>query len=114
MAYAYDLLSRRTQLTVNGSRVLTYGYDNNDRLTNITEGTSVFRFGYDLLDRRATLTMPNGVNAHYSYDSPGRLTRLRYSKDRIGLKNLVDGYDEVVMIIPSQTPLRIEHQSPYP
>ncbi|WP_218081804.1 RHS repeat domain-containing protein [Anthocerotibacter panamensis] len=95
VAYAYDLLSRRTQLTVNGSRTLTYGYDNNDRLTNITEGSQVFSFGYDPLDRRSSLTMPNGVTGTYSYDPAGRITEIKYTKAGATLRDLTYGYDEV-------------------
>jgi RHS repeat-associated protein len=94
VAYSYDLLGRRTSLTVNASRTLTYGYDANNKLTSITEGDQVFGFGYDNLDRRNSLSMPNGVNANYAYDTAGRLTEIVYTKGNTVLRDLQYAYNE--------------------
>jgi RHS repeat-associated protein len=93
--YTYDVLGRRTSLKVNNQRTLNYSYDDNDRLTEISEGSETFGFSYDPLDRRAGMTLPNGVNAAYSYDAVGRLTGMKYSKGSTVLRDLVYGYDEI-------------------
>ena len=89
------MLGRRTSLKVNNQRTLNYSYDDNDRLTAITEGSETFGFNYDALDRRTGMTLPNGVSAAYSYDAAGRLTDMKYSKGSAVLRDLVYGYDEI-------------------
>jgi YD repeat-containing protein len=74
---------------------LNYAYDNNNRLTAITEGNETFGFSYDPLDRRAGMTLPNGISTAYSYDAAGRLTGMKYSKGTQVLRDLVYGYDEI-------------------
>lgn len=41
---------------------VTYSYDDANRLTQITQGTSTVGFIYDTVNRRSTLTLSNGVN----------------------------------------------------
>jgi YD repeat-containing protein len=43
VSYAYDVLGRRTSLKINNQRSLSYSYDDNDRLTTITEGNETLR-----------------------------------------------------------------------
>ncbi len=57
---------------------MLYEYDDNDRLTRITEGSETFSFGYDDLDHRSSLTRPNEIAAEYTYDIVGRLERILY------------------------------------
>jgi YD repeat-containing protein len=47
VSYAYDVLGRRTSLKINSQRNLNYSYDDNDRLTAITEGNETFGFSYN-------------------------------------------------------------------
>jgi RHS repeat-associated protein len=71
--YIYDGSGNRTTLKLNGSVVLGYEYDDDDRLTKITRGTANFGFTYDAASRRATLANPNGVTTTYGYDVVSRL-----------------------------------------
>lgn len=91
--YGYDLLGRRTSMTVNGSRTLSYSYDDDDRLISIAENQEIFSFSYDVIDRRTGLTMPNGINAGYTYDSSGRLTEIAYTKANAVARDLQYGYN---------------------
>ena len=49
-----------------------YAWDNADRLTGITQGTTSVGFSYDTSDRRTKLTLPNGMILAYTYDADSR------------------------------------------
>jgi RHS repeat-associated protein len=70
----YDGSGNRITLKLNGSVMLGYEYDDDDRLKRITRGTANFDFTYDAASRRATLANPNGVTTTYAYDVVSRLT----------------------------------------
>lgn len=56
-------------MTVQGQLPVTYGYDDTNRLTSVTQGTSLVAITYDNADRRSTLTLPNGIVTTYGYDN---------------------------------------------
>lgn len=72
--YLYDGSGSRTALKLNGAVVLTYAYDDADRVQTITRGTSTFGFVHDAAARRTTLNFPNNTKAAYAYDAKSRLT----------------------------------------
>ncbi|MEM6928846.1 MAG: hypothetical protein AAF602_18045, partial [Myxococcota bacterium] len=77
VAYGYDLMSRRTSLTMPGNRTVDYGYDPLGRLTDVTDWDSQQTLlGYDLLGRHTSTQRPNDVDSTYTYDGAGRLTQL--------------------------------------
>ena len=94
VAYTYDAAGRRATMTPSGATQLSYGFDAADRLTGITQGTSMVGLAYDAADRRTTLTLANGVTVSYGYDTANELTGLTY---RDGSNNLLGdlsyGYD---------------------
>jgi RHS repeat-associated protein len=55
---------------------VTYGYDQQSRLTGITRGANTIGFGYDTPSRRTSMTYPNGVVTTYGYDTESHLTSL--------------------------------------
>jgi YD repeat-containing protein len=61
VSYTYDAASRRAATTVPGQALISYGSDNANRLTPITQGAAVVGVGYDSADRRTRLTLPNGI-----------------------------------------------------
>jgi RHS repeat-associated protein len=72
--YTYDAKSNRTGFTAPDGSTNTYGYDNLNRLSSLTNSlTGQFGFGYDALSRRTSLTRPNNVATNYSYDNLSRL-----------------------------------------
>jgi RHS repeat-associated protein len=93
LEYTYDLVGRRTSVTLNGQVHSGYAYDNNDRLTNLSTSGGNFTLSYDALDRPVTITMPNGIQASYTYDEGGRTTRIKYSKNGAVLRDLTNSYD---------------------
>jgi RHS repeat-associated protein len=80
-------------MTVTGQPTVTYVYDNANRLTQITQGTSTVSITYDGASRRSTLTLPNGVIATYGYDGASRLNSLIYTKGPSLVGNLIYTYD---------------------
>jgi RHS repeat-associated protein len=70
-----------------------YGYDDTNRLTSITQGTSVVSIAYDNANRRSTLTYPNGILATYGYDDANQLTSLTYTLGQTTVGNLMYTYD---------------------
>ena len=76
--YVYDEVGNRTSKTKADSTVLTYSYDELDRLSAIsTPGLSI-AYAYDEVGNRATMTDPTGVTS-YIYDE---LYRQQYSHFR--------------------------------
>ncbi len=66
---SFDSVGNRLSLTYPGGRALTYGYDSQDRCTNIFEnGASFIRFGYDGPDRLSRIHYGNGMNSSFTYD----------------------------------------------
>jgi YD repeat-containing protein len=70
-----------------------YGYDNNSRLTEITQSSQRVDFAYDALGRRTRITLPNNVATEYSYDAASRLIELVYRNTTGMLGNLIYQYD---------------------
>jgi len=93
VTYAYDASGRRTSMTVAGESAVNYTWDNANRLTNITQGSSSVGLAYDNANRRTTLTLPNGVTVSYTYDLDSHVTGLTYAMGSTQLGNLTYVYD---------------------
>jgi YD repeat-containing protein len=68
-------------MTVFGQPTVNYTYDNANRVTQITQGSSIVQFGYDNANRGTSHTLPNGVLVEYAYDAASRLTRITYKQN---------------------------------
>ena len=68
-------------MTVAGQPTVNYSYNNANRLTQITQGTSIATYTYDAAGRRTSLTLPNGVLVEYAYDTASRLTSITYKQN---------------------------------
>jgi RHS repeat-associated protein len=96
--YTYDLLNRQTQVTFPGNILKTFtydplgrltsaqnqnigytmGYDQNGRLTGITDTNGrAIAYAYDALNRKTQMTTPDGRTIAYGYDADSRLTQLQ-------------------------------------
>lgn len=91
--YEYDLIGRRTRMTVPGQLPVTYEYDAASRLTQILQALQVVNFSYDALGRKTRTTLPNGVFTNYQYNANSRLTALTYHNASGVLGNLTYQYD---------------------
>src|SRR5208337_3626709 len=80
-------------MQVAGQPQVVYGWDNANRLTGITQGSSAVGINYDNANRRTSLTLPNGVTVGYGFDNDSRITGLTYSAGSTQLGNMTYGYD---------------------
>lgn len=94
VAYEYDILGRRTQMTVNDLNPVTYTHDSASRLRNITQAPlNPVTIDYDAVGRRTKLTLPNAVSTEYQYDAASRVTALIYRNATGLLGDLTYTYD---------------------
>jgi RHS repeat-associated protein len=68
-------------MQVVGQTAVTYGYDDSNRLTSITQGTPAVTIAYDPGNRRTALTMPNNTRVVYGWDDASQLTSLTYRQN---------------------------------
>jgi len=78
--YTYDKAGNREKVEYPGApgqRVVTYGYDNAERMLSVLDWTGrQATYDYNFADQITKLTHGNGTTAEYGYDSAGRLTSL--------------------------------------
>jgi YD repeat-containing protein len=75
-------------MQVAGQAQVSCTWDNANRLTGITQGSSAVGINYDNANRRTSLTLPNGVTVAYGVDNDSRITGLTYSAGNSQLGNL--------------------------
>ncbi len=80
--YRYDNNNNLEQVIYpGGSKTVTYGYDEKDRLKTVTDWAErVTTYDYDDDGKLRSYTLPNGTKALYTYDAAGRPTGLRHQK----------------------------------
>ena len=93
VGYQYDNASRRQMMTVVGQPSVSYGWDNADRLTGITQGSASIPITYDNADRRTTLTLPNGIALTFTYDNDSHVTAMNWTLASNTVGNLQYQYD---------------------
>jgi YD repeat-containing protein len=82
-------------MTFLASRQSTYTYDNANRLTQITQGSSTVSCAYHNAGRRTSLTLLNGILVEYAYDAASRLASITYKQNRTTvLGDLTYEYDK--------------------
>jgi RHS repeat-associated protein len=93
VGYQYDIARRRQSMTVVGQPTVSYGWDNANRLTGITQGSTSIPIAYDNADRRYTLTLPNGILLTYTYDNDSRVTAMTWKLGSTAVGDLEYQYD---------------------
>jgi YD repeat-containing protein len=74
VTYAYNPSSQRTSMT-DYTGTTSYGYDDLNRLTALTNGAGlVLTYEYDLSGRETAIVYPGGERIQYTYDNAGRLS----------------------------------------
>ena len=100
---SYDAAGNRTGLIYHDSRSVTYGYDDANRLDDVTASWlgGQFDYTYDDANRLENLSLPNSISSTYTYDDAGRLLRLAntgitgtlasydYSLDQVGNRRVL-------------------------
>jgi RHS repeat-associated protein len=89
VSFAYDLAQKRTSMTAANQAPTSYGYDADNRLKSITQGTLAVSIQYDADGRPTTISLPNNVAGTLGYDNDSRLTSINYGS----LGNLTYQYD---------------------
>lgn len=79
VGYQYDNARRRLSIAVVGQPTVSYGWDDANRLTGITQGSGSIPIAYDNADRRNTLTLPDGIVLTYSYDNDSHVTAMGWT-----------------------------------
>jgi YD repeat-containing protein len=83
----YDNASRITHLTETGLAAKTYGYGNDDRLTDFINGAVTTSYKYDAGSNRSTVTTPSGTTTYNYPTTSNRLASLS------GLTTQTETYD---------------------
>jgi RHS repeat-associated protein len=99
VGYLYDNARRRQSMTVVGQPTVSYGWDNANRLTGITQGSTSIPFNYDNANRRINLTLPNGILLTYTYDNDSRVTAMTWTLASNTVGNLQYQYDADARVI---------------
>ncbi len=95
-SYDYDPNGNRTTLTLGGVGVITYVFDELNRLTSAQKPTGeLYTMMYDVDSRRTTMQLGNGTKRAYSYDANSRLTTQIELNGATRLVTIVDSYDPV-------------------
>jgi RHS repeat-associated protein len=81
VAYDYDAVGRRKEMTAASQPKVTYTYDDADRVRLITQGAESVTFEYDDADRLKKLVLPNGVKAGYAYNGADQITGIAWLKE---------------------------------
>lgn len=72
-----DALRRTSRITLAPGKVVTYGYDRRDLVTEVRDWTGgVTRLEYDDASRLISVTRPNAVTTRTSYDADGRIVSI--------------------------------------
>ena len=81
-------------MQVAGQTQVVYGWDDADRLTGITQGSSAVGIKYDNANRRTSLTLPYGIVVGYtSYDGDSRVKGMTWTPSGNPVGDLEYNYD---------------------
>jgi RHS repeat-associated protein len=91
-SFTYDLDNNRLTMT-DPTGTSTYRYDEQDRLTSVTNGAGqTVGYRYDLDGHVREILYPDGLTVSYAYDKAGRLQSLKDNSQRIvGYTDTPDG-----------------------
>lgn len=95
ISYTYGKVGERTSLTYPDGRCVYYGYDENLRLSELTDGNTVITYDYDENGRLIEKNFPNGIHTSYRYDENGRIEELLHADKKGVLDSYCYTYDLV-------------------
>jgi RHS repeat-associated protein len=93
VSYTYDNNGNRLSMTAGDQSTVNYGYNPDNEVTSLSNGTLSASFSYDADSRRTHAQLPNAVNVAYGYDQDSNLTSIGYSANGSSLGNLTYTYD---------------------
>lgn len=78
MAYTYDKVGNRTEVSVNNNGTVTsrvnYTYDTLNRLKSVVDGSGTTTYAYDENGNMTIVVYPNGLRTIYKYNTINQLT----------------------------------------
>jgi RHS repeat-associated protein len=74
----YDGDGRMTGKSYDGTVAATYGYDNVDNPTSVSDATGVTKYGYDTRNQVSGIQYPDGKSVSFTYDSAGNVSTITY------------------------------------
>ncbi|HEY9157294.1 RHS repeat-associated core domain-containing protein [Candidatus Binatus sp.] len=80
-------------MTVAGQPQVSYAWDNANRLTGLTQGSTSVSLNYDNANRRTSLTLPNGIVVAYTYDSDSHVKGMAWTLAGNPVGDLEYNYD---------------------
>ncbi len=81
VTYQYDAMNRRVGMTPTGGDTVSWSYDNQGRIIQVSAGGRNYQYAYQGVSSRVkSLTRPNSSITKYQYDSLSRLTQLSNEK----------------------------------
>ncbi len=89
VSFGYDSAQRRTSMTAANQAPTSYGYDADNQLKSITQGTLAVSIQYDADGRPTNISLPNNVAGTLGYDNDSRIASINYGS----LGNLTYQYD---------------------
>jgi len=95
VSYSYDDNGNRLTLSLNGTTVVTYSYDDASRLDWLRHESQTFDFTYDAASRRTSMTYPNGITTTYDIDHMGRLREIKALRGSQPVSTAAYEYDAV-------------------
>jgi YD repeat-containing protein len=98
-----DLFGRTIETRTDGIRAFEYAYDSRGRVSQVTWGNRIWRYGYGADGRLETVTDPMSRVVGYTYDGGGRLASQIYPDGR----EVVYRYDNngnMVAVVPPGRP----------
>ncbi|MGB7156439.1 MAG: RHS repeat-associated core domain-containing protein, partial [Tepidisphaeraceae bacterium] len=80
--YRYDLRGRLIETVEDGSRTVTFGYNDRDELVSVIDPDvgSAITATYDPDGQLASELLPNGLEVTQTYDAAGRPSQMRWTK----------------------------------
>ncbi len=66
-------------MTLTGQPLVTYGYDNANRLTSVTQSATTVGATYDEAGQVLSETLPNEITGTYAYDDASHVTAIIYT-----------------------------------
>jgi len=76
ITYSYDTAGPLTQVNDSTSGLITYAYDDFNRLTAKTTPQGTINYTYDSAGRRTGMTVAGQPSVNYTYDNANRLTQI--------------------------------------
>ena len=93
--YGYNTAGKRTSMQSDFIN-LNYGFDSSYRITGVSNNLGQsFGFGYDQANKLVQITRPNSINTNLSFDSNSFLTQISHMKNSNSIESFIYTRDQI-------------------